>query len=164
VFHTHFTKTELLHVNYVVITWPYIPKHTMHIWIPIDHEYGWLNSVQWLGYELEDRGSIRGRGRFFCFRHRVQTGSGPHPASYPTSTGDYFPGVKRPGREAEHSPPSSAEVKNEWSCTSTPYVFLTWCLVQHRDNFVFTLLNLRAHTKITRRPKMWSNRTRETEC
>jgi hypothetical protein len=24
-----------------------------------------------------------------------------------------FPGVKRPGREADHSPPSSAEVK-EW--------------------------------------------------
>jgi hypothetical protein len=29
-------------------------------------------------------------------------------------------GVKRPGREAGHSPPSSAEVKNTWSYTSTP--------------------------------------------
>jgi hypothetical protein len=29
-------------------------------------------------------------------------------------------GVKRPGREADHSPPSSAEIKNEWSYTSTP--------------------------------------------
>jgi hypothetical protein len=28
--------------------------------------------------------------------------------------------VKRPGREADHSPPSSAEVKNEWSYASTP--------------------------------------------
>jgi hypothetical protein len=27
--------------------------------------------------------------------------------------------VKRPGREADHSRPSSAEVKNGWSCTST---------------------------------------------
>jgi len=27
-------------------------------------------------------------------------------------------GVKRPGREADHSPPSSAEVKNAWSYTS----------------------------------------------
>jgi hypothetical protein len=29
-------------------------------------------------------------------------------------------GVKRPGREADHSPPPSAEVKNTWSYTSTP--------------------------------------------
>jgi hypothetical protein len=28
-------------------------------------------------------------------------------------------GLKRPGREADHSPPSSAEVKNAWSYTST---------------------------------------------
>jgi hypothetical protein len=27
--------------------------------------------------------------------------------------------LKRPGREADHSPSSSAEVKNEWSCPST---------------------------------------------
>jgi hypothetical protein len=30
------------------------------------------------------------------------------------------PGVKRPGRDADNSPPSSAEVKNTWSYTSTP--------------------------------------------
>jgi hypothetical protein len=29
-------------------------------------------------------------------------------------------GVKRPGREAEHSPPSSVEVNNTWSYTFTP--------------------------------------------
>jgi hypothetical protein len=33
-------------------------------------------------------------------------------------------GVKRPGREADHSPPSSAEVKNAWSYTSTPPIRL----------------------------------------
>jgi hypothetical protein len=33
-------------------------------------------------------------------------------------------GVKRPGREAGHSSPSSAEVKNMWSCTCTPPVRL----------------------------------------
>jgi hypothetical protein len=33
-------------------------------------------------------------------------------------------GVKRPGSEADHSPPSSAEVKNEWSYTSTPPIRL----------------------------------------
>jgi hypothetical protein len=33
-------------------------------------------------------------------------------------------GVKRPVREADHSPPSSAEVKNAWSYTSTPPIRL----------------------------------------
>jgi hypothetical protein len=45
-------------------------------------------------------------------------------------------GVKRPGREVDHSPPFSAEVKNAWNYNSTPqYVFMTWCFVKHRDNF-----------------------------
>jgi len=30
-------------------------------------------------------------------------------------------GVKRPGREADHSLPPSAEVKNAWKFTSTPH-------------------------------------------
>jgi hypothetical protein len=33
-------------------------------------------------------------------------------------------GLKRPGREAGHSPPSSAEVENAWSYISTPPVRL----------------------------------------
>jgi hypothetical protein len=39
----------------------------------------------------------------------VQTGFGAHPASFPMGPG----GKARPGRDADHSPPSSAEVKNE---------------------------------------------------
>jgi hypothetical protein len=39
----------------------------------------------------------------------LQTGSGAYPASYPMGTG----GKARPGRDADHSLPSSAEVKNE---------------------------------------------------
>jgi hypothetical protein len=35
-------------------------------------------------------------------------------------TGVSFPGVKRQGREADHSPPNSAEVKKMWIYTSTP--------------------------------------------
>ena len=44
------------------------------------------------------------------FSAPVQTGPGTRPASYTTDTGS-FPGVKRPGRGANHSPPSSAEVE-----------------------------------------------------
>jgi hypothetical protein len=45
----------------------------------------------------------------------VQTGSGAHPASCTMGVpGVLSPGVKgRPGRDADHSPPSSAEVVNE---------------------------------------------------
>jgi hypothetical protein len=43
-------------------------------------------------------------------------------------------GVKQPGREVHHSLPSSAEVKNDWSYTSTPpNVFMAWYLIKHRD-------------------------------
>jgi len=42
--------------------------------------------------------------------------------------------IKRPGREADHAPPSSAEVTNAWSCTSTPrHVFRAYCVFKHRD-------------------------------
>jgi hypothetical protein len=34
--------------------------------------------------------------------------------------GALSPGVKRPGREDDHSPPTSAEVKKIWIYTSTP--------------------------------------------
>jgi hypothetical protein len=45
----------------------------------------------------------------------VQTGSEAHPASCTMGTGGPFPGwVKaRPGRDADHSPPSSVVVENE---------------------------------------------------
>jgi len=47
----------------------------------------------------------------FSLHHRIQNGSGTHTASYPTGTRGSFPGGKASGREADHSPPSSAEVK-----------------------------------------------------
>jgi hypothetical protein len=59
------------------------------------------------------------------------------PAQRPTQPpvqlvpGFLFLGVKRPGREADHSPPSSAEVRSAWSYTSTPqYVLMAWCSVK----------------------------------
>jgi hypothetical protein len=63
-------------------------------------------------YGLDDR-AIKVRSptgaEDFSSSPRVQTGSGAHPASYLMGTG----GKARPGRDADHSPPSSAEVKNE---------------------------------------------------
>jgi hypothetical protein len=70
------------------------------------------------GYELNDRWV--GVRVLVGSRSLVQTGSEVHPASYLMGTG-----VKRPGREAGHSPKTSAEVKRMWTYTSIPpYVFM----------------------------------------
>jgi hypothetical protein len=62
------------------------------------------------GYGLDGPGiESRWGARFFAY---VKTGPGAHPASCTMGTGS-FPGVKRPGRGADHPPPSSAEVKKE---------------------------------------------------
>jgi hypothetical protein len=69
-------------------------------------------------------------GSEFSLHHIIQAGSGSHPASYPMGTGGSFPrGVKRQGREADHSPPTNAEVKKMWIYTSTPpYAFMAYYL------------------------------------
>lgn len=36
----------------------------------------------------------------------------------------FFPGVKRTGRQVNHSPPSSDDIKNKWSCTTTTLLCL----------------------------------------
>jgi hypothetical protein len=71
--------------------------------------------------------------------HRVQNGSGAHPTSYPIGTRGFFSGGKRPGREADHLLPFSAEIK-EWvklyiHSPSTP----PWrdAQLKHRDYFYF---------------------------
>jgi hypothetical protein len=81
-----------------------------------------------IGYGLDDRGG-RGSspGRVKNFHFSISTGSGVHPASYTMGIGGSFfgGGCKVAGREADHSPPTSAEVKKTWTYTPTPaYVFM----------------------------------------
>jgi hypothetical protein len=49
-----------------------------------------------------------------------------------------YPEVKWPGREADYSPPSGADVKNEWNCTSLP----TIPSYSVEGNYLFTLVKL----------------------
>jgi hypothetical protein len=53
----------------------------------------------------------------------------------------YVFGVKRPEREADHSSPTSAEVKKMWLYISTsPYVFMAYCLIIYvKDNVILLL-------------------------
>jgi hypothetical protein len=69
------------------------------------------------GYGLDDRAiEVRfpARAKDFSSYLCVQTGFGAHLVSCTMGTGGPFPGGKaRPRRDADHSPPSSAEVVNE---------------------------------------------------
>jgi hypothetical protein len=67
----------------------------------------------------------------FSLHHGVQTGSGAHPA--------LFLGVKRPGREADHSPPSSAAVMIRVAIPPLPNT-PPWrgARLKHRDSFICT--------------------------
>jgi hypothetical protein len=77
-----------------------------------------------MGRMLEARGSIPGRGKTFSIFHSVQTNSEAHPASCPMGTGGLSLKVKRPGREANHSPPSGAEVKNDSPIPLLSHLFM----------------------------------------
>jgi hypothetical protein len=75
-----------------------------------------------LGYGLDDRGSwVRfpeGAGNF-SFITVSRTALEPTQPPIQWVPGTLSLGVKRLGCETDHSPPSSAEVKNAWSYTST---------------------------------------------
>jgi hypothetical protein len=85
------------------------------------------------GYGL---GRPRGRSSSPCWVKNFLFSTSSRPALGPTQPsiqwvpGDVFPGVKRQGRETDHSPPASAEVKKIWICKSTsPYVLMAQCLI-----------------------------------
>jgi hypothetical protein len=90
-----------------------------------------------------NHGSIPGRGRRHLFPTRSRPVLGPTQSPIQWVPGSIYQGVKRPGHEADHTPPSSAKVKNVWSYTSTPLsVFMAQCLIKHRENFASLTLQL----------------------
>jgi hypothetical protein len=75
-----------------------------------------------LGYGLDDRGFEFRQGLgIFLFTTASRMALGPTQPPIQWVPGALSLEVKRPGREADHSPPSSTEVKNAWSCTFTPH-------------------------------------------
>jgi hypothetical protein len=59
------------------------------------------------------------------------------PAVWPApSPGSLSPRLKLSGREVHRLPQSGAEVKNAWSYICIPpYIFMTWCLINHMGSF-----------------------------
>jgi hypothetical protein len=74
----------------------------------------------------------------FLFATTTRPALGPTQTPIQWVLGAPSPGVKWIGCETDHSPPYSVEVKNEWSYTSTPHVFMVWYLISTKDNFIFT--------------------------
>jgi hypothetical protein len=92
------------------------------------------------GCGLDDPSSISGRSRIFLsLLHSVQTSSGVHPASYPLHT--YLRLFLRVLIEsAWRGPLISIGFRVQECCSYTatsPYVFMTWCLVKFIDTFIF---------------------------
>jgi hypothetical protein len=97
------------------VEWTLIPPPTVQIkknsvWL----RAGWPRGQSW----------SLGRFKNFLFMEsRPAVGSTQPPIQW--VPGALSPWVKRPGREADHSPPASAEVKKLWIYTSTPpYAFM----------------------------------------
>jgi hypothetical protein len=85
--------------------------------------------------------SLWGLG-IFLFTTVSRMALGPaHPASYPMGTKGSFPGNKAAGHEADHSPPSSAEVKECMELYLHSSNIPSWhgAQLKHRDNFISTL-------------------------
>jgi hypothetical protein len=84
----------------------------------------------------------------FSFLHSVQTGFEAYPASYPMSIGALSLEGKRQGSEADHSPPSSAKVKNDGAIPPLSHMF-SWRgaeLVKHKGKVtIYYLTRLLFH-------------------
>jgi hypothetical protein len=90
------------------------------------------------GYELDVRSSISGRGKIYFLLHIVQSGYGYHPASNGKGTLCSFFGLKRLGNDDEHSPLSSAEVKNGGATPTFPLcVFMTWSVTRYAQRLLY---------------------------
>jgi hypothetical protein len=88
-----------------------------------------------VGVDWRVRGSNTGRGKkCFLSSKRLDRLWGPPNLIFNV----IFPGVKRPERQVDYSPPSSDEIRNEWSNMSAPPIRLRgW----DGDNFTFFTCN-----------------------
>jgi hypothetical protein len=74
--------------------------------------------------------SSPGRVKNFLFSTSSRLALGPTQPTIQWAPGALSLGVKQSGREADHSPPASAEVKKMWIYISTPpYAFMAQCLI-----------------------------------
>jgi hypothetical protein len=112
-----FKKSQIIHLKYEYSNLKHISSFLgIAQWYSAGLQIGWSGFNSWQGLGI------------FLFTTASRTAL--LPAQPPILLGVLFLGVKRPGREADHSPPSSAEVKNMRIYTSAPQrALMTWCWV-----------------------------------
>jgi hypothetical protein len=91
-----------------------------------------------VGYVIDRRGSTPGRSQIFLFSTVSRPALGPTQPPFRWVPRAISPRVKRLGREADHSPPSSAEVNNDGAIPPLPHMS-SWHsdkLIKHRDYFI----------------------------
>jgi hypothetical protein len=76
------------------------------------------------GYGLDGQGSNPGKGKIFLFPTTSRLALGPTQSPIQWVMGTISPGIKRPGHETNHSPPSSAKVKNGGAIPPHPHDFM----------------------------------------
>jgi hypothetical protein len=82
----------------------------------VDIATGWTTE----GSEFEPR-----RVKNFLFSKSSRTALGPNQPPIQRGTEDFSPGLKRQGRDVDHSPPARAVVKKMWIYISTAsYAFI----------------------------------------
>jgi hypothetical protein len=111
-------------------------------WLPIKVTYqGWaavsIWGDGWNYFDVADRVCILTKFLSTWFRvpypsrlQKVQNASGTHFASWSVGDEALSRAVKRPDGHVSPSPPSCAEVKNEWSHTFSPHT-RSWCEQGH---------------------------------
>jgi len=103
-----------------------------------------------------------------CFpSNSVRRWSAVHTAYQPIRTESSSPGIKQPWHESEHSPPSSAGLKNRWIYTSIPtYVWTARFLIRHNEDlYLYPLpsnIYCRLQTDTTACPSFKPHRNAET--
>jgi hypothetical protein len=130
--------------NILHSTQPVLEKPSIYV-LPLDGEtkFNVLKVGITLGYGMDDRGSrlrFPGGGGLgvFLFTAASRTVLGPTQPPIQWVSGALSFGVKRPGREADHSHLVPRSIMRGAILPLPQYVFMAWCLVKHRDNFIFT--------------------------
>jgi hypothetical protein len=127
-FHLH--QATRLRIRGAILHSPY----AFTVWCLVKDRDKFTFAYNWLFLGFNSR---RGLG-IFLFTTESRTALGPTQPPIQWVPGALFPGVNRPEREADHSPPSSAELSIRGAILHSPYAFMVWCLVKDRDKFTFT--------------------------
>jgi hypothetical protein len=110
---------------------PFCMVHAKHLALTVCPYLCWHHQPEWLSRysdwlrdgQPSGQSSSPGRGNIFLISTESRPALGPIQPHVQWVTESISPGVKRPGREADQSPPSSAEIKNAEATTPLLLMF-----------------------------------------